>query len=849
MTPWSPERRARAAEGLGLTLILLVLLDCFRPELLALPTIMAGGDTPCHFPTLVWLHEKLLPQGRLHGWYPGAYLGQPLLLYYFPLPFLVMSGVSVVTGLEVAFKVGAALGVFLVPPCAWACFRMMGFRSPAPLLAAAASLVFLFCEENPIWGGTIASTLTGEIAYTYGTALAVLFLGALWRTYERGGSPLLPGILLAVTALAHGYAVLWAGLSASFLLYAARRPARTLGWLAGVALLGFCGAAFFLVPLLADWGWTTPYNDAWIDVTRDNLLPPLLWPLFALAAAGLVAPLVARRVAGPFDPRVLFLAHAALVAAALALAGGALGIIDIRFVPFAHLALCLVAAGVMAAPVRGAAAPSAVALGLTLLGVAYADASSRVVRPWIDYNMTGLQAKELWPRFERMVALVRGPAEAPRVAVEYSTEHEKAGSIRMYETLPWFTGRGTLEGVYNQASLQTHFVYYVSSILGASSPNPFRSREYGTFDTDAAVARLALLGARDVVALSPQLHGALSLRPGVSEVGSVAPYRVFRLPGPEGGAAWVEPLAFVPMAAPRDGWRDRAYRWFTRHPLPRAHLVFDEDPALGPRHEDPWLAPPEHPAAHVPQVSEVRVEAERIRFRVDRPGSPVLVKVSYHPRWRATGARGPYLASPALMVVVPTAQEVTLEYEGRNANDWLGLGLTAAAIVACVLLARYGRSPRGPETEPAGGLRWGGVVPATLLLALAGLRLAHVEPKPDPELGRDLQARAEAAWAEGRWAQTADYAGHAVRLAPADRKTELQMLRAESLLRAGHVREAYHAFSQVADAASPYRPQALHGKWAAATAAGFTREARAARDDLRAAFPDTPWARKVGDGP
>ena len=67
-------------------MILLVLLDLLRPSLLLLPTITAGGDTPCHYPTAAWFHERLLPALRLHGWYPGAYLGHPLLLYYFPLP-------------------------------------------------------------------------------------------------------------------------------------------------------------------------------------------------------------------------------------------------------------------------------------------------------------------------------------------------------------------------------------------------------------------------------------------------------------------------------------------------------------------------------------------------------------------------------------------------------------------------------------------------------------------------------------------------------------------------------------------------------------------------------------------
>ena len=133
----------------------------------------------------------------------------------------------------------------------------MGFRFPTPLLGAAAAGVFLFLEENPIWGGTLASTLTGEFSYSYGVALGVLFLGVAYRAYARGDPPWRPALLLALTALAHGYAVLWAGLAATYFLYGARRPARTLGWLAGVAVLAFALAAFWLVPLLADWRWTT----------------------------------------------------------------------------------------------------------------------------------------------------------------------------------------------------------------------------------------------------------------------------------------------------------------------------------------------------------------------------------------------------------------------------------------------------------------------------------------------------------------------------------------------------------------------------------------------------------------
>src|SRR5215468_2996724 len=135
----TPPWRERLADALGLAALLLALLDYFRPSLLFLPTIAAGGDTPCHYPTAVWFHEHLLPSLRLHGWYPGAYLGQPLLLYYFPLPFLVISGLAPFFGMPVAFKLGSVLGVFLLPVLTYAGFRLLGFRFPSPLLGAAAS--------------------------------------------------------------------------------------------------------------------------------------------------------------------------------------------------------------------------------------------------------------------------------------------------------------------------------------------------------------------------------------------------------------------------------------------------------------------------------------------------------------------------------------------------------------------------------------------------------------------------------------------------------------------------------------------------------------------------------------
>jgi hypothetical protein len=840
-----PRWRAGLADAVGLALLLLVLADYFRPALLLLPTVTAGGDTPCHVPTAAALCDRLLPAGRLHGWEPGGYLGFPLLLYYFPLPFLVIAALVPALGLAVAFKLGTALPVFLLPLFAYASFRLLGFRFPGPLLGAAAATLFQFLEANPIWGGTMASVLTGEFAYQYGIGLGVLFLGVVYRSYGRGLRPILPALALALTGIAHGYAVLWAGLSASYFLYGARRPLRALGWLLAVAGLAFALAAFWLLPLLSSWGWTTPYDDPWITVQPANLVPPLLLAPVAIAGLGLAGTLLlARRSGGP-DRRLLFLLHSGLIAAALAAAGPALGIIDVRFVPFAQLALCLAAAASLGLLLQASAAPDLGGLGLALLAALAGDAQSKVIRGWVDWNYTGLEAKEQWPAFRELADRLQGTLADPRVAVEYGTEHEKTGSIRMYETLPFFSGRSTLEGVYNQASLSTHPVYYLASELGASSPNPFRNRHYASFDSEAALAHLRLFAVGEVVAVSGKLVQSLSARPDAELVARVPPYTLFRLARP---APYVEPLRYQPVRTALRGFRDKSYRWFTRRPLPQAPLVFTDDARFGVVEQDEWLPPPEVPLAGDARVS-VRLEAEAVRIETDRPGHPLLVKISYHPRWRAEGADGPYLVSPGLMLVIPRQEAVQLRY-GRDLSDWTGLALTLAALGYGLRLAASRRllapappAPADPAEGPTAPRRWGGLVPAALVAVLAAGRLVGAR---DPEpLANELYGRASKAHAEARWAAAAEYARQAVLEAPkSPLVAALRCLRGESLLRASRPGEAALEFDAVVrdHGSGPYLAQALSGSARAHAAAGEEAPAQASRERLLRELGETPWA-------
>ena len=126
------------------------------------------------------------------------------------------------------------------------------------------------------------------------------------------------------------------------------------------------------------------------------------------------------------------------------------------------------------------------------------------------------------------------------------------------------------------------------------------------------------------------------------------------------------------------------------------------------------------------------VEPESLTLTTSRVGHPLLVKISFHARWRAEGADGPYLVSPALMLVVPRQPTVRLVY-ARNWADRLGLALSVATVLFALAhwawAARRPAPARVPVLLPdacdldAPPRRWGWIVPAATLAMLLGLRL------------------------------------------------------------------------------------------------------------------------------
>jgi hypothetical protein len=103
------------------------------------------------------------------------------------------------------------------------------------------------------------------------------------------------------------------------------------------------------------------------------------------------------------------------------------------------------------------------------------------------------------------------------------------------------------------------------------------------------------------------------------------------------------------------------------------------------------------------------LEPFRIRFTTNTVGVPHLIKVSYFPNWKVTGAEGVYPVSPHLMLVIPREKEVVLTY-GRSLWDYVGMVITAGTLLFLLLvgltkvkrwrLVKIASNPPSPYLSP-----------------------------------------------------------------------------------------------------------------------------------------------------
>lgn len=387
---------------------------------------------------------------------------------------------------------------------------------------------------------------------------------------------------------------------------------------------------------------------------------------------------------------------------------------------------------------------------VTVAGMTFNFSERGFLPYWVTWNETGYEysvrphqaaaaekglARKQYPEYHALIKAVdRLPAG--RLLWEGGSSIDNYGTPLALMLLPYWTkGRiQSFEGLYYESAASTPYVFMaIAPLSGAgNASNPVRGLDYRDLSSFRdGVRYLRALGGRYYAAHSPTAVAAANADPGLRRVARV---RDFDHQAPEGWSifevrdhALVAPLKFEPVVVgervatqadcfnrppagvpgPKlDGWECVAAGWWANPATLDQPLA-----ASGP---SSWLRAPAKRANGTPRralpkvsVSAVHETDNAIRFRVSRPGVPVVVRTSYYPNWKASGARGPWRLSPNLMVVVPTGRTVSLHFD-RSGPERIGGFISLGGFVGLLGLGAWDLRRRR-QSRRAGDPESGGI--------------------------------------------------------------------------------------------------------------------------------------------
>ena len=457
---------------------------------------------------------------------------------------------------------------------------------------------------------------------------------------------------------------------------------------------------------------------------NGRLLPYWYFGVAFFAAIGFGAAVVwmSRRLPG----RVPKLWASLVFAVAFALAAGLIAD-STEFPRWAWGIVAAVGIGVVAASLLAPAMINTrnflttTAVAIVVLG---ATAGVTFIDGWSRWNYEGYEAKEPWPEYQSlMVELDRLPDG--RVMWENNSGLNKYGTPMSPMLIPYWTegSQKSMEGLFFESSLTTPFHFINHSEMSFKSSNPIPGLKYHSFDMERGLEHMYVYGVDYYVSFTPE---AAEKALGIDDfelITTTEPFKIFRLPDTQlvEAATHLPAVYEVPDGSlfgsltgsgsvtgtdgePLPGFHDMALEWYEDIDEMGRWVVAD-GPAEWPRIEsieerpDTEIDVPEDP------VSIIVVEDHRISFTTEAVGVPHVVKISYFPNWTATGADGPWRAAPSLMVVVPTGNEVVIEFEDTWA-ELSGQILTivggAALIISGFVAWRRSRQTTTQSSESVG---------------------------------------------------------------------------------------------------------------------------------------------------
>ncbi|HOE99937.1 MAG TPA: hypothetical protein PK385_01740 [Spirochaetota bacterium] len=718
------EKRKIFAVIISFLLLYLLIFIKLDVKLLFSDTIITGGDTASWYQSAKSLKEIFIPNGRLFGWTMANFFGYNELQYYFTIPFLISVILSLVMPLTVALKITTLAGILSLPIAFYYTANKFTKNLWISLSASFLSLIFLFNESYTMYGGNFLSTFAGEFAYSISLSIFVFFLGVCFETFQKGKSPIIPGILLGLIGLSHLFVYMVAFFVPFFFIFANKiknsvaPPKKISKQKTGDAvdiefssdkisekivliyIINFVIMAFWLIPLIFTREFSQSISMIWRFADIKDFFRQTFFGLFFLGVALNIFLLINSKK----DRIISFLFfYLFLVTIFFYIISTFLQIPDIRFVPPALIIALF-----------------SITIFLNFFPEYFFNKNYPIVRPilyliivvssfilvnklpknvvsWYNWNYSGYEAKKEWPNLKKIIEQYKGDINTGRILWEKQNQNDNAdfGSERAFENLYLFTGRPSTEGVHYGSSFMARATTYMQSEYSLNPVDPESHRLYSVVNPKVWPVRFYQTNSKDIIVYSKEIKQKFDNHTNFEKTGEFGKFSIYTFKyHPKSYIRIVDNENLSVVKSNKYGFKTDFYRAFRDYELFDYPFItgkyakglktanyFNNYDEYRNKFFDPdfdfnsWLENYKYKTS----ISEENVQNFKIQFKTKEIGKPHIINITYSPNFKAKNGDKIYPVSPGFMMIIPSEEDVVINY-GRNIYEIIGLIVTLLII-------------------------------------------------------------------------------------------------------------------------------------------------------------------------
>lgn len=657
--------------------------------------LVSGGDTGSHN-YVAWYASKIFP--KLKWWSPDWYAGFPFLYFYPPLLYYLVSLFSKIIPWFIGLKIATLLGTVFLPIAIFICLKILGYKFPIPVLGSIVALFYLFITEFSIYGGNIPSTLAGEFSYSLGFGLFFVFIALLIKSFENKKLWLLASLILSLMVLVHPFSVIVAVLVLIILLIELLtsfvfkyKSDICFFHLFKIYFVAFVLSAFWSLPFVMLLPYTAKMS--WTKVIKFKEIFPSTTALFEnLALFVITLFLFNRRLIPTKKLRNFYIFVYALFASSIPyFLLNKSSIWNTRFLPFIILSFLIISAiglgsfyqlfvdrlsklfrrkkDIIINLIFGLI----LVFGSSWFIFSYINFKIDYIPYWFKWNYEGFEAKAEWNKILELSNYLKSLSYG-RVMWEYRGEYDKFGTPRILENLPIWTGKPTFEGLLIESGISSYF-HFINQAETTKTPTAaVAGFEYPPFNFENGIKHLQIFGANYFVAYTQEIKDLANKY--LKKLKDVNDFSVYQIEN----SSIVEPIKEIELRKKNKKWLDESIDWYKKMDFSKFIVYYQNEKEKKVIEEN---INKKTESLNNPVIIN-SISEDSLSFTTSNLFRPHLVKISYFPGWKVSGAKGPFLVSPSFMMVIPYQKQVTLQYH-YNFWDKTGMVLSFFGIIYLIL--------------------------------------------------------------------------------------------------------------------------------------------------------------------